>query len=104
MRCAVRTPRCGVCAVMALSYGRRVPTTKPPRRAGADRRGGPGWLSGGPRPRGLPGRCVVVVADEFGDGGVDGVEMDGCVPVAGEVPVVVSDAGGQRVGVVTDGG
>ena len=46
----------------------------------------------------------MVVADEFGDGGVDGVEMDGGVPVDGEVPVVVSDVGDEAVGVVSGGG
>jgi hypothetical protein len=46
----------------------------------------------------------VVAAGEFGDGAVDGVELDGAVAVDGEVPVVVSDVGGQRVGVVSGGG
>lgn len=53
---------------------------------------------------GSAGQCVVVVADEFGDGCVDGVEMDGRVLVDGEVPVVVSSVGDGAVGVVSGSG
>jgi hypothetical protein len=46
----------------------------------------------------------VVVADEFGGGGVDGVGMDGGVLVDGEVRVVVSNVGDGAVGVVPGSG
>src|ERR1700682_65085 len=52
----------------------------------------------------LPGRRGVVVAAEDVDGDVDGAEVGEGLPVDGEVPVVVSDAGGEGVVVFTDGG